>query len=260
MAKVSVKTDEQVAGMREAGRCAAFVLDAVKRCVVPGVSTWDLDQFARETMDAVGASSASYGYGDASNPFPRYICISLNEEVVHGIGRRERIIRDGDLVSLDVALFYGGFAGDNTTTVAVGAVDEERRALLKITEQALYRAIEQAMDGSCIGDISWAVQSFAEAHRLGVVRELVGHGIGEEMHEEPQIPNFHQKRRGPKLYPGMTLAIEPMVNIGRPEVVWMDDDWTICTEDGSLSAHYENTILITEGEPEILSLVPPSTL
>ena len=253
MVKVSVKTDEQVAGMREAGRCAAFVLDAVKRRVVPGVSTWDLDQFARETMDAVGASSASYGYGDASNPFPRYICISLNEEVVHGIGRRERIIRDGDLVSLDVALFYGGFAGDNTTTVAVGAVDEERRALLKITEQALYRAIDQAMDGNCIGDISWAVQSFAEARRLGVIRELVGHGIGEKMHEEPQVPNVGRPHSGVRLKAGMTLAIEPMLTLGSPRLRTLEDGWTIVTADGKTSAHFEHTVLVTKGAPEILT-------
>jgi methionyl aminopeptidase len=253
--KISVKTEAEIAKMREAGRCAAFVLDAVKKQVAPGVSTWDLDQFAKKTMDSVGAVSASYGYGGKKNPFPGYICISLNEEVVHGIGRKDRIIREGDLVSLDVALFYNGFAGDNTATVAVGRVDEEWETLSKVTEQALYRGIDQAMEGNCIGDISWAIQSFAEAHHLGVVRELVGHGIGKEMHEEPQIPNVGRPHSGVHLKAGMTLAIEPMLTSGAPRLRTLEDGWTIVTADGKPSAHFEHTVLITKEAPEILTRV-----
>ena len=253
MVRVSIKTDEEIAKMREAGQCAAFVLDAVKRQVAPGVSTWDLDQFAKKTMDSVGAVSASYGYGGRKNPFPGYICVSLNEEVVHGIGRKDRVLQEGDLVSLDVALFYNGFAGDNTVTVAVGATDEKRQTLSKVTEQALYRGIDQATEGNTIGDISWAVQSFAEAHGLGVVRELVGHGIGREMHEEPQVPNVGRPHSGVHLKAGMTLAIEPMLTAGSSRLRTLEDGWTIVTADGKPSAHFEHTVLVTKSAPEILT-------
>ena len=253
MVRVSIKTDEEIAKMREAGQCAAFVLDAVKRQVAPGVSTWDLDQFAKKTMDSVGAVSASYGYGGRKNPFPGYICVSLNEEVVHGIGRKSRVLQEGDLVSLDVALFYNGFAGDNTVTVAVGATDEKRQTLSKVTEQALYRGIDQATEGNTIGDISWAVQSFAEAHGLGVVRELVGHGIGREMHEEPQVPNVGRPHSGVHLKAGMTLAIEPMLTAGSSRLRTLEDGWTIVTADGKPSAHFEHTVLVTKSAPEILT-------
>lgn len=241
--------------MREAGQCAAFVLDTVRKAVVPGVSTWDLDQLAKKTMDSVGAISASYGYGEKSNPFPRYICISRNEEVVHGMGRKEVLVQSGDLVSLDVALYYHGFAGDNTVTIGVDSVGTKQKTLLKVTEQALYRGIDQAVEGNCVGDISWAIQSFAEQHHLGVVRELVGHGIGRNMHEEPQVPNVGRPHAGTRLKAGMTLAIEPMFTLGLPRLQTLKDGWTIVTADGKPSAHFEHTILITKKEPEILTMV-----
>ena len=169
-------------------------------------------------------------------------------------------MKEGDIVSLDAGVIYKGYQSDAARTHACGEVSPRAKELIEATRQSFFEGIKYAKAGHFLHEISAAVEDCITPHGFTCVRDFVGHGIGREMHEEPQIPNFHQKRRGPKLYPGMTLAIEPMVNIGRPEVVWMDDDWTICTEDGSLSAHYENTILITEGEPEILSLVPPSTL
>ena len=253
MSKINIKTEEEIAGMREAGRCAAEVLDAVKQRVAPGVSTWDLDQFAKSVMDSLGAVSTAYGYGDKKNPYPSYICISLNDEIVHGIGRQDVIIKEGDIVSLDVAVKYRGFVGDNTLTVAVGEISKKNQLLLQVTEQALYKGIDQAVEGNCVGDISWAIQSFAEKHRLGVVRELVGHGVGREMHEEPQVPNYGVPHSGPRLKAGMTIAIEPMFTLGLPKLCTLDDGWTVVTQDGSCSAHFEHTILITKDSPEILT-------
>ncbi len=255
MSRIVIKTDAEIAKMREAGACAAFVLDTVKKNVAAGVSTWDLDQLAKKTMAAVGATSSSYGYGDARNPFRGHICISLNDEVVHGVGRKDVFIKEGDIVSLDVALNYGGFVGDNTVTVAVGTIDVRSQKLLKITEEALYKGIDQAIEGNCVGDISWAIQSFAEKNRLGVVRDLVGHGVGREMHEAPQIPNIGSPHCGPKLKAGMTIAIEPMLTLGLPDLRTLEDGWTIVTKDGSRSAHFEHTILITKHSPEILTIL-----
>lgn len=252
---IHIKTDEEIVRMREAGQCAAFVLDTVKQQVAAGVSTWDLDQLAKKTMDSVGAVSSAHGYGAPRNPYPGYICISLNEEVVHGIGRKDRIIQSGDIVSLDVALSYNGFVGDSTVTVGVGAIDTKVQTLLEVTEQALYKGIDQAREGNTVGDISWAIQSFGEKHRMGVVQELVGHGVGREMHEEPQVPNVGRPHSGPKLKAGMTIAIEPMFVAGLPRLVTLNDGWTIVTRDSSYSAHFEHTILITKDSPEILTLV-----
>ena len=255
MSQIHIKTELEIEKMREAGQCAAFVLDTVKKHVAAGVSTYDLDHLAQETMKSVGAVSSAHGYGDRSNPYPGYICVSLNEQVVHGIGRKDVIIQEGDIVSLDVALFYNGFAGDNTVTVPVGIVDKKVQHLLQVTEQALYKGIDQAVEGNCIGDISWAIQSFAEKNRLGVVRELVGHGIGSEMHEEPQVPNLGRAHQGPRLKAGMTIAIEPMFTLGLPRICTLEDGWTIVTQDGKPSAHFEHTVLITKGSPEILTKV-----
>ena len=253
MSKIIIKNEEEIEGMREAGRCAAYVLNEVKQRVVAGVSTWELDQFAKSVMTSLGAVSSAHGYGDKENPYPSYICISINDEIVHGIGRKDVIIKDGDIVSLDVALNYRGFVGDNTVSVGVGAVSMRNQLLLNVTEQALYKGIDQAVEGNCVGDISWAIQNFAEKHRLGIVRELVGHGVGRQMHEEPQVPNYGRPHSGPRLKAGMTIAIEPMFTLGLPKLRTLDDGWTIVTQDGSCSAHFEHTILITKDSPEILT-------
>lgn len=253
MSKIIIKTEEEIEGMREAGRCAAHVLNEVKQKVAAGVSTWELDQFAKSVMDSLGAVSSAHGYGDKKNPYPAYICVSLNDEIVHGIGRRDVIVKDGDIVSLDVAVNYRGFVGDNTVTVGVGTLSKQNQLLLEVTEQALYKGIDQAVEGNCVGDISWAIQNFAEKHRLGVVRELVGHGVGRQMHEEPQVPNYGVPHSGPRLKAGMTIAIEPMFTLGLPRLCTLDDGWTVVTQDGSYSAHFEHTILITKDSPEILT-------
>ena len=253
MSKIIIKTEAEIEKMRDAGRVAAAVLDVVKQNVVEGISTYELDQIAKKEMMSFGAVSSSFGYGDADNPFPGYICISINDEVVHGIGRKDVVVKDGDLVSLDVALNYKGFVGDNTVTVGVGNVSKENQRLLTVTEQALYKGIDQAIEGNCVGDISWAIQSFVEKNRFGVVRELVGHGVGREMHEEPQVPNVGRAHSGPRLKAGMTIAIEPMLTAGLPKLCTLEDGWTIVTQDGKASAHFEHTILITKDSPEILT-------
>ena len=253
MGKINIKTEEEIEGMREAGRCAAHILNEVKQKVVAGISTWELDQFAKSVMSSLGAVSSAHGYGNGKNTYPAYICISLNDEVVHGIGRQDVVIKEGDIVSLDVAVNYHGFVGDNTVTVGVGALSKQNQLLLNVTEQALYKGVDQAVEGNCVGDISWAIQSHAEKHRLGVVRELVGHGVGRQMHEEPQVPNYGMPHSGPRLKAGMTIAIEPMFTLGLPKLRTLEDGWTIVTQDGRCSAHFEHTILITKDSPEILT-------
>ena len=188
------------------------------------------------------------------NGYPASICVSVNDEVVHGIPSKERILQEGDIVSLDAGLIYKGYHSDAARTHAVGEISQEAKQLIEVTRQSFFEGIKYAKAGHHLHEISAAIGAYAESFGYGVVRDLVGHGIGTALHEDPQIPNFAQKRRGICLVPGMTLAIEPMINIGRPDVCWLDDDWTVVTEDESLSAHYENTILITDGEPEILTL------
>ena len=253
MGKIIIKTDDEILRMREAGQCAAFVLDVVKNKVAAGVSTLELDLLAKETMRSVGAISSSYNFGGPANPFPSYICISINDEVVHGIGRENVIIKEGDVVSLDVALSYNGFVGDNTVTVGVGNLEPDVKNLLEFTEQSLYKGIDKAVEGNSVGDISWAIQSFAQKKRLGVVRELVGHGVGRKMHEEPEVPNVGRPHTGPRLKAGMVIAIEPMLTLGSPEVYTLKDGWTVVTRDHSFSAHFEHTVLITKDSPEILT-------
>ena len=188
------------------------------------------------------------------NGFPASFCISLNDEVVHGIPSHSKVIQEGDLVKIDAGLIYKGYHSDAARTYAVGEVSPEARQLMDVTKQSFFEGIKQAKAGNHLYDISAAIGDYAESFGYGVVRDLVGHGIGTHLHEDPQIPNFRQHRRGLRLMPGMTLAIEPMINIGRADVEFMDDDWTVVTQDGTLSAHYENTILITDGEPELLTL------
>jgi methionyl aminopeptidase len=240
--------------MRESCAIAATVLSKLKEQVRPGITTYDLDQIGRDLIAGFGARSACYGYQLHSRRYPAYTCLSVNEEVVHGIGSLKRILRDGDIISLDVVLEYNGYVGDNATTVPVGVIAPRTAELLQVTQEALALGIKQAQVGNRIGDISHAVQTFVESHGFGVVREMVGHGVGREMHEEPQIPNFGRKNSGEKIKPGMTLAIEPMVNLGTYRVKTLSDGWTVVTTDGQPSAHFEHTVLTTDSGPEILTI------
>lgn len=254
---IPIKNKEGIARMRESCAIAALVLKQLKELVRPGITTYDLDQAARDFIARQGARSACYGYQIGNRRFPAYTCLSVNEEVVHGIGSLKRVLHDGDVVSLDVVIEYNGYIGDNATTVPLGAVTPRVAELLKVSEEALYLGIKQATVGNRIGDISHAIQTYVESHGFGVVRDLVGHGVGVSMHEEPQIPNFGRKNSGDKIKPGMTLAIEPMVNLGAYRTKTLSDGWTIVTADNSPSAHFEHTVLTTENGPEILTIPKP---
>ncbi len=251
---IPLKNPEAIKRMRESCAIAATVLARLKEQVRPGITTYDLDQIGRDLIASLGARSACYGYQLQARRYPAYTCLSVNEEVVHGIGSLKRILRDGDIISLDVVVEYNGYIGDNATTVPVGAIAARTAELLAVTDEALQVGIKQATVGHRIGDISHAVQSFVEAAGFSVVREMVGHGVGREMHEEPQIPNFGRRNSGDKIKPGMTLAIEPMVNLGRHEVRTLADGWTVVTRDHTPSAHFEHTVLTTDSGPEILTL------
>lgn len=247
---VTIKSEKEIELMREAGRILAILHEELRDYVRPGISTKDIDKKGEEIIRSFGCIPSFLNY----NGYPASICVSVNDEVVHGIPNKKRILHEGDIVSLDAGVIYKGYHSDAARTWAVGEVSQEAKRLLEVTEQSFYEGIKFARAGCHLFDISAAIEDYVVAHGYSCVRDLVGHGIGRELHEDPQIPNFRQKRRGPKLVPGMTLAIEPMVNIGRFEVCWMDDDWTVVTEDETLSAHYENTVLITDGEPELLSI------
>ncbi len=254
MSSIPEKTPEGIARMRESCAIAATVLAKLKEHVSPGITTYDLDQIAKGLISAHGARSADYGYQIGSRRFPAYICVSVNEEVVHGIGSLRRILRDGDIVSLDVTVEYNGYIGDNAITMPVGRITPALQQLLQVTDRALQLGIEQARVGNRIGDISAAIQEHVEASGFSVVRDLVGHGVGQSMHEPPEIPNFGRRGTGPKIRPGMTLAIEPMVNAGGHRTKTLADGWTVVTADGSHSAHFEHTVLTTDRGPEILTL------
>jgi methionyl aminopeptidase len=253
---IPIKNKEAIGRMREACAIAATVLQRLKERVQPGISTYDLDQSAREMIAEFGAQSACFGYQIGSRRYPAYSCISVNEEVVHGIGSLKRILKDGDIVSLDVVIEYGGYIGDNAYTVKVGTVSPKVEELLRVTKEALQLGIRQAVVGNRIGDISEAIQLFVETHGFGVVREMVGHGVGISMHEEPQIPNFLERKKSKTelIRPGMTLAIEPMVTLGNHRTKILSDGWTVVTSDGTPSAHFEHTVLTTEKGPEILTI------
>lgn len=247
---VIIKSEREIELMREAGNILGMVHDELKTIVCPGISTFEIDKKADEIIRSFGCIPSFLNY----NGYPASICVSVNEQVVHGIPNKKTILLDGDIVSLDAGVIYKGYQSDAARTWAVGQISEEAKKLIEVTRQSFYEGMKQAKVGNHLNDISGAIEDYVVSFGFSIVRDLVGHGIGVNLHEEPQIPNFRQKRRGVKLVPGMTLAIEPMVNIGRYEVYWEDDDWTVVTGDGSLSAHYENTVLITEGEPEILSV------
>lgn len=247
---VTIKSAKEIELMREAGRLLEIVHDELGKAVKPGISTWEIDHLGEQIIRSFGCTPNFLHY----NGYPASICVSVNDEVVHGIPLKDHILKEGDIVSLDAGLIYQGMHSDAARTHAVGEISKEAQKLMDVTRESFFKGIEFAKAGNHLHDISNAIGAYAESFGYGVVRDLVGHGIGHALHEDPQIPNFHQKRRGIRLVPGMTLAIEPMINAGRYDVEWLDDDWTVVTEDGSLSAHYENTVLITEGEPEILTL------
>ncbi len=235
--------------MREAGRLVGEVLTALSAAVAPGVSTADLDDLAEKRIRQAGATPAFKGY----HGYPATICASINDEVIHGIPSGRRVLAEGDIISIDVGASLDGYYGDSAVTLPVGQVSEQAATLLRVTEESLYKAIEQARPGRRVSDIGHAVQRHVEAFGFSVVREFVGHGIGVRMHEEPQVPNYGEPGHGPRLAEGMVLAIEPMVNAGKPAVKVLADGWTAVTRDTSLSAHFEHTVAVTSGEPWILT-------
>ncbi len=255
---VTIKSEKEIKLMREVCKLTGLVYKELEKYIKPGISTMDIEVFAERIIRKSGAVSAQKGYPSGMKgvpPFPANLCISVNDEVIHGIPSNKKIIRNGDVVSIDLVLYKDGFHGDAARTYIVGQGSEEARRLVEITKQAFFEGIKYAVKGNRVGDISHAIGEFVENNGYNVVREFQGHGIGREMHEEPGIPNYGKAGRGIRLEPGMTLAVEPMVIAGRRDIYQDYDGWTILTDDGSLSAHYENTILITEKEPEILTLV-----
>jgi len=248
---VTIKSEREIALMREAGRILAIVHEELKKAVKPGISTKDLDRLCETVIRDYGCKPSFLHLYD----FPASVCVSVNDEVIHGIPSKKVILREGDIVSLDAGVEYKGYHSDAARTWGVGEISKEAKQLIDVTRESFFEGIKFAKAGNHLYDISKAIQAHAEKFGYGVVRDFVGHGIGQQVHEDPEVPNFAQRRRGMKLMPGMTLAIEPMINQGTYEVEWMDDEWTIVTADGSLSAHYENTVLITDGEPEILSVL-----
>ena len=250
-----IHSDSEILAIQESCEIAATVLQGLVDATVEGINTYDLDQIGKTLIEEFGAESACYNYRHGTNIFPAYTCISVNNEIVHGIGRIDRVIGCGDIVSLDVCVNYNGFVGDNAKTIKVGTVDSSIEALLEDTQEALFLGIQEARAGKNVGDISFAIESFLKPKKYGIVREFVGHGVGKSMHELPQIPNFGISGTGPVLYPSMALAIEPMVNLGTPQIRFLEDGWTAVTADGKPSAHFEHTVLVTEGDPKILTKV-----
>ena len=247
---VTVKSARELAYMRDAGKMLAEVHEKLGEFIKPGITTLEIDTLGEKLIRSYGCTPNFLNY----NGYPASICVSVNDEVIHGIPSKHRILQEGDIVSLDAGLIYKGYHSDAARTHAVGKISADAQKLIDVTKQSFFEGIKMAKAGNHLYDISNAIDAYVSQFGYGIVRDLVGHGIGTQLHEDPQIPNFAQKKRGLRLEPGMTLAIEPMINIGRADVEWLDDDWTVVTEDGSLSAHYENTILITDGEPEILTL------
>ena len=248
---VTIKSAREIELMKEAGKILAKTHDELEKFIRPGISTLDIDRKGEEIIRSFGCIPSFLNY----NGYPASICVSVNDEVVHGIPSRHHIIKEGDIVSMHAGVIYNGYHSDAARTWGVGEISPEAAKLIEVTKQSFFEGIKYAKAGNHLYDISNAIDAYVRPFGYGIVQDLVGHGIGSHLHEDPEIPNFRQKRRGIKLQPGMTLAVEPMINMGRCDVAWLDDDWTVVTEDGSLSAHYENTILITEDEPVILSLI-----
>ena len=255
---VTIKSKKEIELMREACKVVALTHNEIEKSIKPGMTTAELDQIVEKTMKKYGAISAEKGYNPGIKgvpPYPASACISINDEVIHGIPSSKRIIQDGDIVSIDLVSLKNGFHGDAARTYLVGNVSKDAKRLVEVTKQAFFEGIKYAKKGNRIGDVSHAIGEYVKSQGYSVVREFEGHGIGRQMHEAPEIPNYGKAGRGIRLEPGMTLAIEPMVIQGKPNILQLDDGWTIITEDGSLAAHYENTILITENEPEVLTIL-----
>jgi methionyl aminopeptidase len=251
---IILKSSKDIARMRATGRIVRAVLDAVEARCVPGVSTWELDQIARRELARHGARSAFLGYGPRGvRPYPAVLCTSVNDVIVHGIPSRDEILREGDVIGIDFACHKDGFCADSARTVAVGVISAPARALLDTTREALERAIAHCVPGARLGDVGAAIQQLAELRGYSVVRELVGHGIGRAMHEDPPVPNYGVPGRGLRLVPGLVIAIEPMLNAGLPSIATLPDDWTVVTRDRKLSAHMEHTVAITERGPVTLT-------
>ena len=255
---VTIKSKKEIECMRQACKVVALTYKEIEEKIKPGMSTWEIDQIAEKTMRKLGAIPAEKGYNVGIRgipPYPAATCISVNDEVIHGIPSKNKIIKDGDIVSIETVALKNGFNGDAARTFMIGNVSKEAKRLVEVTKQAFFEGIKYAIPGNRIGDISHAIGEYVASQGYSVVREFQGHGIGRSMHEDPGIPNYGKAKRGIRLEPGMTLAIEPMVIQGKNSILELDDGWTIITEDGSLAAHYENTILITEKEPEILTIL-----
>ena len=246
---VSIKTKREIELMRESNHRLEKVFDAMEKMIRPGISTWEIDQAARELIAQQGGIPNFLNY----EGYPAAVCTSVNEEVVHGIPKKTRILKEGDIISLDCGLILNGYHSDAARTYAVGEIRDTEKKLIEVTKASFFEGLKYARAGHHLHEISNAIGDYCESRGYGVVRDLVGHGIGREMHEDPQVPNFRQKSRGLRLVAGMTLAIEPMIAEGTWEVDWLDDGWTVVTKDRKPAAHYENTILITDGDPEILS-------
>ncbi len=251
---IPIKSERDLRIMRRACVIAAKVLDDLCAMAQVGVSTLQLDMQAKRLMAEYGCRSGCYKYKNGSLRYPGYVCISVNDEVIHGIGTDHTVLKSGDIVSMDVSVIYQGFVGDNTRTVQIGEVSADVKALVEATDKALHLGIAQARAGNRVGDISAAIQKYVESCGYGIVEEFTGHGVGRNMHEEPQIPNYGKAGTGPLLKAGMTLAIEPMITMGSAEIFVGDDGWTIYTADGKPSCHIEHTVLVTDDEPEILTL------
>jgi len=247
---ITIKSSREIELMTEAGRILEQVHLEMAKIVRPGISTWDINKLGEEVIRSYGCIPSFLGY----NGYPASICVSVNDEVVHGIPNKKRILKDGDIVSLDAGVIYKGYHSDAARTHAVGEISAEAQKLIDVTRESFFEGIKYAKEGNYLFDISAAIGRYAEKFGYGVVRDLCGHGIGTKLHESPEIPNYEMNRRGVKLKAGMTLAIEPMINMGSWKVDWLDDEWTVVTRDHSLSAHYENTVLVTKDGPKILSL------
>ena len=255
---ITIKNKKEIELMREACKVVALVYEDLESKIKPGMSTLELDEIAEKKMRSLGAIPAEKGYDIGIRgvpPFPASICVSINDEVIHGVPSKSRIIQEGDIVSVDTVALKNGFNGDAARTFVVGKVSKDAQRLIDVTKQAFYEGLKYAKVGNRIGDISHAIGQYVESQGYSVVREFQGHGIGRDMHEDPGIPNYGKAGRGPRIEAGMTLAIEPMVIQGKPDILELNDGWTIVTEDGSLAAHYENTVLITDNGPEILTLM-----
>ncbi len=248
---ILIKSEREIDLIRKSCKLLAGVHEELKTMIEPGVSTKEINDYGDKLIRDLGCTPNFLNY----NGYPASICVSVNEEVVHGIPNANHILQEGDIVSLDCGLIYKGYHSDAARTYGVGKITPELEKLIEETKNSFFEGIKKAKAGNHLFEISNAIDDYISQFGYGIVRDLVGHGVGTKLHEDPQIPNFRQPRKGPKLQPGMTLAIEPMINLGRADVEWLDDDWTVVAEDGLPSAHYENTILITDGEPEILTLL-----